>query len=140
MDFEIKPHEGVDSLRFGMQIDELRRGLGGNFKSFKKTPSSAFPCDYFTDVEVFAYYKIPGMLEALEFAEPANPLLNGARLVGVSASQVMKLLEAIDQSLEIDSDGIISHRLGISVYAPGWNKDASQVVESVLVFEDGYFS
>ena len=140
MDFEIKPLQGVDSLRFGMQVEEVRRVLGRNFKSFKKTSDSAFPCDYFAGIEVFAYYKLPGVLEALEFAEPANPIFNGKRLIGVVAGDVKKILEAVDQSLEIDSAGIISHQLGIGVYAPGWDEDITQEVESVIVFEEGYYN
>ena len=139
MDYEIKPFQGVDSLRFGMKIEDVRRVLGGNFKSFKKTPNSALPCDYFVGIEVFAYYKLPGVLDALEFAEPANPIFDGKHFIGVVAGDVKKILEAVDQSLEIDSAGIISHQLGIGVYAPGWDEDAAQEVESVIVFEEGYY-
>jgi hypothetical protein len=139
MDFEIRPLQGVNSIRFGMPVEEVRREVGGNFKSFNKTPSSTFPCDYFLDFEVFGYYKRPGILEALEFAEPANPLLQGRRLMGITASDAKKILGSFDQSLEIDSDGIISHTLGVGVYAPGWDEDPDQVVESVIVFEEGYY-
>ncbi|WP_423681470.1 hypothetical protein [Undibacterium sp. WLHG33] len=139
MDFVIKPLQGVDTLHFGMQVEEVRRVLGENFKSFKRTPNSAFPCDYFADIQVFAYYKFPGVLEALEFAEPANPLFGGKRLIGVSADEVKKILEAVDQSLEVDSAGMIAHQLGVGVYAPGWDEDTAQKVESVIVFEEGYY-
>lgn len=139
MDFEIKPLQGVDNVHFGMQVEEVRRLVGGDVKSFKKTPNSSFPCDYFTDAEVFAYYTSHGVLEALEFAEPANPMFAGNRLVGVLASSIKNLLETYDKALEMDSDGMISHQLGIGIYAPGWDEDTNQIVEGVIVFGAGYY-
>ncbi len=139
MDFEIKPLQGAGLLRFGMSVAEVRSQLGENWKSFKKTPNSAFPCDHFLDFQVFAYYKFPGVLEALEFYDSANPLLNGQQLINVAAGAVKKILENFDQALELDSDGIISHSLGVGIYAPGWDAELTETVESVIVFEDGYY-
>lgn len=139
MDFEIKPLQGAGPLRFGMSVAEVRDQLGENFKSFKKTPSSAFPCDHFPDLQIFAYYKIPGVLEALEFYDTANPLLNDQQLIGVAAGVAKKILERFDQALEFDSDDIISHSLGIGIYAPGWDTEITEIVEGIIVFEEGYY-
>ena len=139
MNFDITPLQGIGQLSFGMTAEDVRRHFGSSFTSFKKTPSSPFPCDYFKEVEVFAYYKLPGVLEAVEFAEPANPLLYGKRLMGLAAQDAWKILAAYDPAMEIDSDGVISHKLGVGLYAPGWEKDANQVVESVIAFEEGYY-
>jgi len=140
MKFEIKPKIGVDLARFGMDTNSVRHAFGGQFESFLRTPASTVPCDYFGHIGVFAYYKLPGVLEALEFAPPAELSFTGTNLLGARASDVKQLLEQFDQNLELDSSGIISHQLGIGVYAPGWDEDEAQVVESAILFEEGYYS
>lgn len=140
MKFEIKPRIGIDIARFGMSKNSVRQTFGGKFESFLRTPASTVPCDYFSHIGVFAYYKLPDMLEALEFAAPSELLFAGQNLLGALASDVKRLLEQFDQTLEIDSSGMISHQLGIGVYAPGWDKDEAQVVESAILFEDEYYS
>ncbi len=140
MKFEIKPKIGVDVVHFGMDTNSVRQALGGQFESFLRTPASTIPCDYFAHIGVFAYYKLPGVLEALEFAAPAELSFKGANLLGALAFDVKRLLEQFDETLELDSSGIISHQLGIGVYAPGWDEEEAQVVESAILFEEGYYS
>jgi hypothetical protein len=139
MNFEIKPGLGVNSLCFGMKVEEVRRELGAKFTTFKRTPDSVFPCDFFTELGVFAYYQVGGVLEALEFAEPANPLFEGKCLIGISAREAQECLEIFDSELEIDSAGVISHQLGVGIYAPGLDEDEHEKVESVIVFGKGYY-
>jgi len=140
MKFTIKPKSGIDLMHFGMDRDHVRRAFGGEFESFLRTEDSEIPCDYFPHSGVFAYYKFPDVLEALEFAKPAEVYFEHANLVGAHVLNVKKLMDNFDQCLEMDSSGIISHELGIAIFAPGWDEDGLQVVESVFVFEDGYYS
>jgi hypothetical protein len=139
MNFAIAPLCGAGPLKFGMTPNEVRGILGTNFQSFRKTPEAGFPCDYFSMEGVFAYYKVPGVLEAVEFADPSDPTLRGEHLVGANALGVKGMLEAINASLEIDSSGFVSHATGVGIYAPGWNDDGEQIVESVIAFEKGYY-
>jgi hypothetical protein len=139
MKFVIDPLNGVGPLRFGMTPAEVRELVGGKVESFKKTPDMSFPCDYFADAGVFAYYKAQGTLEAVEFAEPSDPVLCGEHLFGVSAQSLKGMFEELGPALETDSSGIISHSGGVGIYAPGWDDDSEQVVESVIVFEKGYY-
>jgi hypothetical protein len=139
MDFEIKPLQGAGILRFGMDVVEVRSLLGGQWKSFKKTPNASYPCDHFLDANVFAYYKESGILEALEFYDGASPLLNGTSLIGLKATDARNILEGFDKLLEFDSDSITSHSLGVGVYAPGWEDEEGGIVESVIIFEEGYY-
>ena len=139
MDIDIKPLVGVGPLRFGMSVDEVRAMLGVHYVSFKKTPLSEFPCDHFEDSSTFAYYDKNGKLEALEFYEGANPVLNGYSFMGGLASEAKLRLDESGGTLEIDSDSITSLSLGVGVYAPDWEQDASQTVEGVIVFKEGYY-
>ena len=138
--YEIAPKQGIEQVGFGADADSVRRAFGGEVESCVKNPSSVFPCDHFAHAGVFAYYRLPGVLEALEFSEPARPRFQGRELLGLPAGEVKRFLEAFDPHLEVDSAGFISHKLGIGVYADGWDKDASTIVESVIVFQEGYYA
>jgi hypothetical protein len=140
MKFEINPKVGAGPVRFGMDTNSVRRALGGQFDSFLKTPASAVPCDYYERLGVFAYYKPPGILEALEFVEPAELYFNGRSLLGEPASIVKQVLDQLDKNLELDSSGMISHQLGIGILAPGWDDNEYVLVQGVIIFEDGYYS
>jgi hypothetical protein len=139
MMFEIRPGQGIEQLSFGADPDSVRRAFGGEVESCVKNPSSAFPCDHFAHAGVFAYYRLPGELEALEFSAPARPTFQGRELLGLPAAEVKRFLEELDPELETDSAGLISHRLGIGVYADGWHKEPSTIVESVIAFQEGYY-
>lgn len=139
MEFIINPLKGVGDLRFGMTSDEVKSLLGNDFHSFKRTPAMAYPCDCFENIGLFAYYKANGTLEALEFAEPADPIIYGVHLIGVNAQNLRGMFERENSVLEIDSSGFVSYSCGVGVYAPGWDENNEQVVEGVIVFEEGYF-
>ena len=140
MSFLISTFFGAGSINFGMSPSEVRALLGGNFKSFKKTSNAEYPCDYYESLGIFVYYKLPGIVEALEFAEPADPVFNGRSLLKLSFEDLKSMLLDMDKNLEIESDSLISYKLGIGVYAPDADEDASLPVESVIAFEDGYYS
>jgi hypothetical protein len=138
-EYKIHPNIGVNDLRFGMTVFEVRRLLNGDFESFKRNIYSGYPCDYFLKLNCFAYYKSSGLLEALEFVDDANLLFAGERLLNAAAADAKKALESVDKSVEMDFDGATSYLLGIGFYAPGWDDDDTVKVESVIVFEKGYY-
>ena len=139
MKYEIAPGRGVNGILFGTGMQGVRAALGAGFKSFKRTPDAAHPCDYFADVGLFANYDKAGHLEAIELASPATPELYGINLLGMGFDQAVKYLKSKDPQLEREADGAISLALGISLYAPHAAKDPKLPSESVLVFAPGYY-
>ncbi|WAF68959.1 hypothetical protein NRK98_02605 [Aeromonas dhakensis] len=139
MFFLINPFVGAGNIKFGMTPDQVRLLLGGGFDSFKRTESSAFPCDYFEDLGVFFYYNSSGVLEAIEFTEPAAPEFEKKDLLKISLKDLIKLLSDKDKGLEIESDSLTSHALGIGAYAPDADEDPSLPAESIIIFEKGYY-
>lgn len=139
MNYEIQPLKGIGSIEFGMLSTKVRSLIGGEFKSFKRSPAAAYPCDYFPHIGVFAYYKGSGELEAIELALPAQPTLDGMNLFDIGFDAVKVLLKSKDTGLHIEIDGAISPALGISLYAPDAKENPATICESVLVFEKGYY-
>jgi len=77
MEYEIKPYIGVGSIEFGMTDSQVRSVVGGEFRSFKKTPISETLTDAFSDKGIHVYYRKLGICEAVEFGSPAEPIFMG---------------------------------------------------------------
>ena len=141
MDFLIKSFVGAGPIRLGMSQQEVRQLTLGPVREFKRAPTQALPSDHFTDLGVVVAYKLPGVVEAVEFSEPSNPIFNGVSFFGQDVDGVRAVLVGIDPSLEMDGDGFISHRLGVGVYvleADEEDEEPAKIV-SVIVFEKGYY-
>ena len=137
MQFAITPHVGAGPVNFGMTIEQVRRALGARFTSFLKDTTSELPSDAFENEGVYVYYKSPGVCEAIELAKPASAVLGNAELFGPYDS-VRHFIEMLAQ-IEEDGAGLVASELGISLYAPHAKKDAHLPVESVFIFEEGYY-
>jgi hypothetical protein len=138
-DFEIDPFEGMGDVKFGMTPQQVRRLLGNCFKSFKRTPQAAFPSDYYEAVGLFFNYDPTGVLEAIEFAAPANPTVRGIELIGRELIELMSELSRVDQHIETEVDGAIANGMGVSVWAPLAKDEVHARVDSALAFRKGYY-
>jgi hypothetical protein len=141
MDFFIEPHVGAMPIKIGMSQSEVQKLELGSMHSFRRTPSQHTPSDHFTDIGVVVYYKSSGVVEAIEFSEPSNPVFKGISLLNVGVSSVLTLLTSLDSKLAIESDGFTSIALGIGVYivSPDMESADPGKVLSVIVFERGYY-
>ena len=139
MSFLITSYVGAGNIKFGMTSGEVRFLLGKNFKAFKRTPSSELPCDFYESLGVFVYYKLPGIVAAIEFSDPAEPEFSGEKLFHLSFDELKRSLLVRDKKLEIAVDSLISYSLGIGAYAPDADEDSSLPAESVIAFEKGYY-
>lgn len=139
MDFPIRPYKGVGPIDFGMTPDEVRRALKAKVRSFLKTPKSVMPTDAFEKLGIYVYYKRPGHYEAVEFAGPASPTLEGKQLLGRPYTQVLNDLKELDSNLKFDDAGFRSEKFGVGIYAPYANDEPDEPVEGVIVFERGYY-
>lgn len=122
-----------------MTPDEVRSVVGVEYTSFKRTSSADLPCDYFEPKEIFVYYKLPGVVEAIEFAPPANPTFDGANLLELSFDKLKEFLRKYDSELEVEEDSLTSYCLGVGAYASNAIEDPNSPPESIIVFEQGYY-
>jgi hypothetical protein len=137
---EILPYQEVAGIRFGMTPAQVREILGNPVSRFKKTSTSELETDAFDHLGIQVFYKQPGVCEAIELSAPAEPALQGKSLVGESFQTLKEWFQAIDDSVEIDETGLTSHLFGIGLYAPFAATLSDKPVESVLVFEQRYYS
>lgn len=137
---EILPYQAVAGVQFGMTSAKVREILGNPERRFKQTPTSELETDAFDHLGIQVFYKQPGVCEAIELSAPAQPTLRGKRLVGHSFQALKEWFQAIDDSVEIDDTGLTSHRFGTGLYAPFAAISPDEPIESVIVFEKGYYS
>lgn len=139
MVFEIDPFVGAGPIKLGMTPVQARNCLGGDFTSFKRTPAADYPCDHFRDFGVFINYREPYVVAAIEFGSPAEPIFEGKNLLKISYKELAAIISINDKNCEFDVDTIISNSLGIGVYCPDANENPESPVESIIVFEKGYY-
>jgi hypothetical protein len=139
MRFDLHPLRGANNLEFGMPNFQVRRLMDRPFSSFRRGGHTGTPDDYFDTAGLFAYYDDQGRLEALEFATPAAPTLDGIDLLAISFSQAEQLLRLKGGAITEDRDGAQSDTLGIGLWAPDGGEDPAAPCEAIIVFRRGYY-
>jgi len=142
MEFQIETFVGAGPIRFGMTAQEVQKALPGPMRSFKRTPNVVVPSDHFTELGVIVNYEPTGRVNSIEFSRPSSPTFRGHSLLDETVDQARSFLFLADPAIEVDSDGVTSHALGLGFYAlmdnPATN-DAGEVL-SVIAFKEGYYA
>ncbi|MFF2092525.1 hypothetical protein [Paenibacillus sp. NPDC058174] len=128
---------GVGPIKFGMTKKEIRSVISSDVKEFKKTPTSETLTDVFDFCHV--YYKQDDTCEAIELFEPAIPIFNNEKLIGVSFKEVKKLFLQLDKDVEIEETGLTSIKYGVALFVPSLSRSEKEPVEGVFLFEQGYY-
>ena len=140
MKFDISSYEGVGPVRFSMTPGEVRAALGMEFENFRRSKENVHPADHFTSHECFVYYDDNhGLVEAVEFANPAEPTLDGLNLFSLSFEDLAARMLKLDADLQIADDGFTSLKLGIGGWAPHCVEEPKLPCEAIIVFVRGYY-
>lgn len=140
MDLLIKPYVCAGVIHLGMTSQDILALSLGPVKRFKRAPTQLLPSEHYLDIGVIVSYKSPGVVESIELSRPANPIFKDFNLFQLPIQKIKDLLLHEDPNLMIDSDGFISRKLGIGIYVIGLDDDEFDAeVESIIVFEEGYY-
>jgi hypothetical protein len=137
MQFPIEPYVGAGPIRLGMTSQEIQNALSEVPKKFKKFKDDEFQTDSFKTF--FAYYKRPGVCEAIEFHQPADVTFRGVQLLNVPFEQSRKMFESLDDGTVVDNTSLTSYKYGIGLYAPFADDEPNLPPEGVIVFERNYY-
>lgn len=135
MDLPLDASLALANLPFGAPKSSVRALFGRQWQPFYRTPSSRED-DHWANLGVFASYDEAGALEALEFAAPAQPSVQGQPITSLPLRRAKELLHAIDDALEVETGAATSKKWGISVWSGGGEEG---IVQSVLRFAPGYY-
>jgi len=144
MEYVVHTLKGVNSIEFGMTVDEVRNIMSGQFETFRR--GGAFepamndhPSDFYTEEGVFCYYDTEGHLEAMEFTNRARVLLGGVNVFELPIGRAVELLTRLDPEAVVDWEGAVSHGLSLAVWSPEASEDENAPVESFLTGRPGYY-
>jgi hypothetical protein len=137
MNFEIKPYIGAGKILLGMTSEQIQKVMGSKPDKFKKSLDDVYDTEKFACF--FAYYKSPGICEAIEFFGEADVIFNGESMIGRPYADVEAMFKKVDNVLELDGAGLTSYKYGVGIYASAAKKEPLEPVEAVIVFEKGYY-
>ncbi|MBV1690618.1 hypothetical protein KRR38_23800 [Novosphingobium sp. G106] len=123
---------GVENIEFGENIESVRSKLPGEFETFYRILypedlKDPYPSDHFVDIGIFCYYNAGGNLEAMEFSEPARPILSGVDILNIPFRQAEALFEKLDADLVRDLGSVISERWSLAIMKPGRRSDPTEM-------------
>lgn len=122
--------ESVNGIPFGADRAAVRTALGNNFKEFKKSKFSKNTTDDFGSCHIF--YSVDDTLEAIEIFSGATICVNN-KVISLECPELIEWVKSLDPEAEEDSDGIVSKKLSIGIYAP------YQEFESILFGKKEYY-
>lgn len=132
MKFEIKPHEGVNDIRFGMSQKEVEEKLpGGEFKAIRNPSPDFLTYIYWQNEDAaFFYFGTDGLLEEIEFSREMILSLQNTKLDTSAASKLKGSLAEMTDDLSDDKDGFQSKSLGVGVWIQDMDDD---LIGSILI-------
>lgn len=136
MVFEIRPYIGAGTVLLGMTSEQIKCVMGVLPRKFKRFEDEEYTDEY---AGFFVYYKANGKCEAIEFFEPSSILFKGHYIINRPYIEVKNFFKDIDSSIEMNDAGFTSVKYGIGVYAPYADDEPYEPVESVIIFEQGYY-
>lgn len=138
--YEIEPYRGVGPIRLGMTREEVHP-LFVEKREPARHRGKEKPGDFFPTLWFFVDYRAPGVCDFVEFAleSPIAPTFHNQNFLGQPYRLARAWFEAHDPELETNGAGLISKRSGIALYAPAAEEEPDETVESVAIFEKGYY-
>lgn len=136
----ISPGKGVGAIEFGMSQTQVHDLFNVKLEPFKRNKLCTEPCDYYRDLGLFVYYSAEGIVEAVEFGlSSCPPVFEGINLLSLSFDSAQKQLLQFDKNLVSTNSDLISFKLGIGAWAPTAKEEPHLPIQSVIVFDEGYY-
>jgi hypothetical protein len=130
---KINPYTSVGPLKLQMTSEEISAQLNKEPDRFRKHDDDVSLSDHYKNSGAFVYYNHNGKCNAIELVENSFHEIKGIHFLKMPAGKAKVTLNELDINLIDISDTFISNSLGISLNIP------DNRVESVLVFEKGYY-
>lgn len=129
---EIIPYVSAGLLKLNMKKREIQSIIDESPEAFTKWEEE--PAEHYVQSGIIVYYNEDGETSnAFEFVQNSNPTLNGVNYLTKKYATAKSLLRELDNEIVEDEDTIITFKYGISLYI------LNDKVESLLVFEEGYY-
>jgi hypothetical protein len=126
----LNPYEGVGNIKIGMTKDDISNVLNITPKTFMKSED-----EFVDDFKMMhVYYNDQHKSIAFEIFPEIEVKFKGINLTKNKIEIVKKAFEKYDNNIEVDEYGFTSYKYGFNIYGD------SEEVESLFVFENGYYN
>jgi hypothetical protein len=139
MNLAIQSFVGVGDIMLGDSSDNIRNIVKGRVRSLRKTPTSVSPMDQFIDAGIMIHFDSANVCKSIELVPPANPTFLGREFLRKPVQTVLAWLSELDKITQLDRSGTVFLQLGISLYSSQGINDPASRVDSVTVFQKGYY-
>jgi hypothetical protein len=146
MDFIINTYEAVGSVRFGMTQAEVHEILGVPSKEIRRSLEIS---DHFngSNMQVFYSNATLPVCVAVQFIYSPNysselpiPIFREKNLLdGTSLKKLKSWFESMDDSIEVNTDGITAYGLGIGLGSEDSRLFKNKPPQTVIAFVQGYY-
>jgi len=143
-EYEIIPFISIGDILFTDNRATIRNKIGGPFDNGVYDVSEITELyDYFPEKDIKVLYDKAENLNAVEFYNsqvtfPDVIFLN-KNLFSFSYKDIQPFFLDIDNQLETDSIGFISHKYGIGIGIKGDGEDEDERPDSIIVFKNEYY-
>lgn len=137
MRYFVTPYVGIHTIEFGNTISLVHNKIGEPLEQFYRGPDNTCLTDVYQDF--FVYYKDRQYVEAIEFYGYINVCVEEITIGDETFDCVLKAFSQRDSEIILDEDGFTSKKYGIGVYCPSWRESEELLVESIIVFCEGYY-
>lgn len=142
-EFHIDPYKGAGELLLGMTPDEVQAALNFQPRAGRRFHYGTDTCDKMDDYRCcFVYFKNDtNKCHFVEFySERISVMFHGKNLMNIPYEEAETFVRQYDPDIQTNGTGFVSLALGFGVYAEFAFENTSLPVETVCVFEKGYFA
>ena len=139
MQLNITPNVSVGDVVFGMSKVQVRAALGEPTREFFRGEPSEGPSWQYQGKGIIVSFDPRETCDAVQLGPPSDPVVQGFRPLSMPAAASLRALRQLDSSAALHNQSLISHRLGVSIYAPELAEHPDWPASSVLVFRPDYY-
>jgi hypothetical protein len=138
MDYTIHPYEGIGAIRFGMTPEQVHEILGMPEDTLRAGKRCDLPADYYVKLGFFAYYKNPGVFEAVALGYGSSPIFHDVLLRGKSLKDIKDWMKSMGSEIQHFDMGFIAVKFGLVINCQEYSTNLDCECDSVIVCDQAY--
>ena len=139
MQMIISPYVGAGDVALGMSKSDVRQALGAPSREFFRGEVSEGLSWQYEGRGLVMSFDTREACDAIELDAPCDPVLQGVHLLSTGAPAAMEALRRLDPGVTLHGDSLVSHRLGVCIYAPEADSHPDWPASGILVFGPDYY-
>ncbi|MFT4760038.1 MAG: hypothetical protein ACI9XO_003206 [Paraglaciecola sp.] len=129
------PFKGIQNIWFGMKREQVKKVLNEEPRIFLRNKYAENTTDYYQKLSYFVMYDKNDVVEAIEFINKRNLLIDGEDLFNKSYSKLRDIYDDLSRKKEEEGIGITYYDLG---FGASHLVDSNRI-ETIIIFSKTYW-